>query len=80
MKWCGLNPLGIFIVLQMLQNIFGGWIAFGDDETTPYEAIYDACFSWMGPYAGTFIYSAVWTIILVLIAGLLFKYKLILRL
>ena len=81
LNWLGLNPLAIFIILSILYGdiMKGGWIKWGDD-TTPYIAIYDAVFSWMGPYIGTLIYTICYGVVLTLIGGLLFKYKIFIRL
>lgn len=81
LNWLGLNPLAIFIVLQILYgDIMGGsWISWGDDQT-PYTALYDAVFSWMGPYIGTLVYSVFYGVVLVLVGGLLYRYKIFIRL
>ena len=31
MNWLGLNPLAIFILLQLVGDIMDGWISWGDD-------------------------------------------------
>jgi predicted acyltransferase len=80
MNWLGLNPLAIFILLQILYgDIMDGWIRWGDDNT-PYTALYDAVFSWMGPYIGTLIYTLFYGIVLTLVGGLLYRYKIFIRL
>ncbi len=45
--WMGMNPLAIFIVLQLLFDIMKIWIKI--DGNTSYQLFYDACFSWMAP-------------------------------
>lgn len=59
--------------------ILADWIVY-DDGTTPYEVFYDAVFSWMTPSIGTVVYAAFYAICYSLIAGVLFRYKLFLRL
>ena len=39
MNWLGLNPLAIFILLQLVGDIMDNWITWGDDET-PMTALY----------------------------------------
>jgi predicted acyltransferase len=76
--WLGLNPLAIFIVLQVLSCIMDGWIVI--DGNTPFHIFYDACFSWMTPVIGTAVYALLYAIFYTIVAGILFKYKLFLRL
>ena len=80
LNWLGLNPLAVFILLQLVGDIMDGWISWGDDGTTPMIALYEAVFEWMGPYVGTLVYTVFYGVILTLAGGLLFRYKLFLRL
>jgi len=79
LTWLGLNPLAIFVIMQITSNIVSNWITFNEDET-PYTVFYDACFSWMPVSVGTAVYSCFYAIIFTLIAGLLFKFKIFIRL
>jgi predicted acyltransferase len=81
MNWLGLNPLAIFILLQILYSdlMKGYWIRWGDNNTL-YTAFYDAAFSWMGPYIGTLAYTLLYAVFLTLIGGILYHYKIFLRL
>jgi predicted acyltransferase len=76
--WLGLNPLAVFIVLQLMFDVLTNWITVND--STPYQIFYDACFSWMSPGIGTSIYALFYGIIYTIIAGLLFKFKIFIRL
>ena len=38
-NWLGLNPLAIFILLQLIGDIMDNWISWGDDQT-PMIALY----------------------------------------
>lgn len=78
LMWMGMNPLAIFIVLQILFDIMTNWIDI--DGNTPYQLFYDACFSWMPPVVGTAVYGLFYAIFYFIVAGILFKYKLFLRL
>jgi predicted acyltransferase len=78
LKWMGMNPLAIFIILQIFCCILQIWITI--DGNTPYEICYDACFSWMTPVIGTAVYALFYAIIYAAIAEILFKYKIFLRL
>lgn len=79
MNWLGLNPLSVFILLQLTGDIMDNWIVF-DGDRTPYTALYDAVFSWMGAYLGTLVYTVFYGVVLTLAGGLLFKYKIFIRL
>lgn len=79
MNWLGLNPLAVFVIMQIMSNVVNGWIVWGD-YTTPYTAFYDSYFSWMSPYWGTALYSLFYCICYTLIGGLLFKFKIFVRL
>lgn len=76
----GLNPLAMFVIREFTGDLTDNWIYWGKDHTTPYTGLYNACFSWMGPYAGTLFYSFFYGIIFMLIGMLLFRYKIFLRL
>ena len=78
LTWLGMNPLAIFITLQLVFLILTSWINVGDQ--TPYELFYDACFSWMTPVIGTAVYGVFYALFYILVAGILFKKKLFLRL
>ena len=80
LNWLGLNPLAVFIALQVMDDIINGWISWNDGESTPYTALYDAVFSWMGPFIGTLIYTIFYGVVLTLFGGLLFKKKIFVRL
>ena len=77
--WMGVNPLTIFIVLQLIGSLINGWIQY-DDGMTPYISFYDACFAWAGTYAGTLLYSVFYGILFIFIAGLLFRFKIFIKL
>ena len=78
-NWLGLNPLAVFILLQLTGDIMDGWISWGNG-CTPFAALYDACFSWMGAYMGTLIYTFFYGVVLTLAGGLLFRFKIFIRL
>lgn len=78
-NWLGLNPLAVFILLQLTGDVLDNWIEF-DGGRTPFTAFYDVAFSWMGAYMGTLVYTCFYGVILTLAGGLLFKYKIFLRL
>jgi len=75
----GVNPLAIFIIREIVSDILDGWISYTDDQT-PYEAFYYLIFAGLGPYIGTLVYSLFWGVVYILIAGVLFRYKLFLKL
>ncbi len=79
MNWLGLNPLSVFILLQLTGDIMDNWIEF-DGGRTPFTAFYDVAFSWMGAYVGTLVYTVFYGVVLTLAGGLLFKYKIFIRL
>ena len=79
LNWLGLNPLAVFILLQLVGDIMDGWISWNGDRT-PFKALYDACFSWMGAYIGTLVYTVFYGVVLTLAGGLLFRYKIFIRL
>lgn len=78
LTWLGMNPLAIFITLQLTFDILGNWIVIGDK--TPYDIMYEACFSWAAPVIGTFLYAIIYAAFYTIVAGILFKFKLFLRL
>jgi len=78
LTWLGMNPLAIFIVLQLLFDIMKNWITV--NYSTPYQIFYDACFSWMSPGIGTAIYALFYGLVYTIIAGILFKFKIFIRL
>lgn len=79
LNWLGLNPLAVFILLQLTMDVINGWIRF-DGDRTPYTAFYDVAFAWMGAYIGTLVYTVFYGIVLTIAGGVLFRYKLFLRL
>ena len=79
MNWLGLNPLAVFILLQLVGDVMDGWISWGDDRT-PMIALYEAVFAWMGNYVGTLVYTVFYGVVLTLAGGLLFRYKIFIRL
>lgn len=79
MNWLGLNPLSVFILLQLVGDIMNGWITF-DGDRSPFTALYDNVFSWMGAYIGTLVYTCFYGLVLTLAGGLLFKYNIFIRL
>jgi heparan-alpha-glucosaminide N-acetyltransferase len=80
LNWLGLNPLAVFILLTLSRDTVDQWIVWGNDDTTPYVAFYNAAFSWMGAYIGTLVYTVFYGVVLTLAAGVLYHYKLFLRL
>jgi hypothetical protein len=42
LNWLGLNPLAIFIILQVIYGdvMMDGWITWGEDDSTMFTAIY----------------------------------------
>ncbi len=78
LTWLGMNPLAIFIVLQLLADIMLNWIEV--DGKSPYQIAYEALFSWASPGIGTLLYSCIYVIFYIVVAGVLFKFKLFLRL
>lgn len=76
--WMGMNPLAIFIVLQLLFDIMKIWIKI--DGNTPYQLFYDAYFSWMAPEIGTAVYGLFYAIFYFLVSWILYRRKLFLRL
>jgi predicted acyltransferase len=76
--WLGMNPLAIFITLQLLADLLENWIEI--NGSTPYQLFYDACFSWMSPGIGTAIYALFYGVIYAIIAGILYKYKIFIKL
>lgn len=78
LTWLGMNPLAIFITLQLLFDLVGNWIVI--DGRTPYDIFFEAAFSWATPALGTLIYASIYALFYTVVAGILFKYKLFLRL
>ncbi len=78
LTWLGMNPLAIFIVLQLLADVMLNWIEV--DGKSPYQIAYEALFSWASPGIGTLLYSCIYIIFYIVVAGVLFKFKLFLRL
>ena len=76
--WLGMNPLAIFIMLQLLFDVLNNWITVGD--STPYLIFYKAAFSWMGNGIGTAIYALFYGVIYAIAAGLLYRAKIFIRL
>lgn len=79
LTWLGMNPLAIFVTIQLTADLVNDYIRWGDDQT-PYTALYDAAFSWLPASVGTAAYSLFWAIIFTLWAGLLFRFKIFIRL
>ncbi len=78
LKWLGLNPLAIYIILQLVFNVMFNW--FKIDDKIPYYYVYDNYYGWMGDKLGTILYGLSYALIYTIIAGLMFKCKLFLRL
>lgn len=80
LTWLGMNPLAIFVIMQVTGGqIMNNWITFNGGQT-PYTAFYDSCFSWMTASVGTAVYSCVYALFYTLIAGLMFKFEIFVRL
>lgn len=79
LNWLGLNPLAVFILLQLTGDVMDNWIKL-DEGRTPFTAFYDVGFSWMGAYLGTLVYTCFYGVVLTLAGGVLFKLKIFIRL
>ena len=79
LTWLGLNPLAIFVIMSVVSDIMQNWISWGEDDN-PYQAFYRTCFSWMGPGVGTGAYTLLYGIFYTLVAGLLFRLNIFVRL
>eukprot|EP00825_Cyclidium_porcatum_P036983 TRINITY_DN4006_c0_g1_i7.p1 TRINITY_DN4006_c0_g1~~TRINITY_DN4006_c0_g1_i7.p1 ORF type:complete len:415 (-),score=49.13 TRINITY_DN4006_c0_g1_i7:207-1451(-) len=80
--WFGSNPLFIYVLMMFVCSLFGANITWGDGEYDLYSWLYDKMlFSWIkNDQVASTIYGVFWVSIYALVAWILYKNKIYIKL
>ena len=80
LKWLGLNPLAIFVLMDMVAIFMIIYIKI--DDKSVWTRFYEACFkSWISDEAvGATVFACFFWLLWTIVAGVMHRYKLYLRL
>lgn len=78
--WLGMNPLAIYILMMMTESILDTYVTIGD--ASGWGSFYNKAFtSWISdPYWSSAVFSLFWAIAWTIVALILFKLKIFIKL